>query len=64
MIQVEKFIDSDVEIYCDAHDRRWTIPPDIVTTSDRSDLVIVKQKAQTGIIFELTVPYEKNVKKT
>ncbi len=52
--QVENFIsqtiDADVEIYCDVRDRPWTIPPDIVATSDRADLVIVKQKAKTVII--------------
>ncbi len=66
--QVEKFISqtigSDVEIFCDASGGPWTIPPDIVAISDRPDLFIIKQKAQTVIIFELTVPYEKNAPKT
>ncbi len=67
LIQVEKFIsqtiNSNVEIYCDAGGRLWTIPPDIVAASDKPDLVIVKRKAKTMIIFELTVQYEKNVQK-
>ncbi len=64
--QVEKFInqtiDSDVEIYYHAIGRHWTIPLDIVATSDIPDSVIVKQKAKTVIIFELTVRYEMNIK--
>ncbi len=43
---VEKFInqtiDSDGEIYCVASGGPWTILPDIVATSDRPDLEIVK----------------------
>ncbi len=39
ILQVEKFIsqtiDSDVEIYCDASNKLWTIPPDIVAIADR-----------------------------
>ncbi len=56
--------DSDVEIYCDAGGRPWTIPPDIVAASDKPELVIVKRKAKTVIIFELPVLYENNVQKT
>ncbi len=60
---MEKFIsqtiDSSLEIYCDISGGPWTIPPDIVAISGRPDLVIVKRKAKTVIIFELTVPYEK-----
>ncbi len=42
--QVEKFISqtiySDVDIYCDIGGRPWAIPPDIVATSDKPDLVM------------------------
>ncbi len=60
--QVEKFISQTIGIYCDAGGRPRTIPPDIVATSERPDLVIVIRKVKTVIIFKLTVAYEKNVK--
>ncbi len=56
-------LDSDTEIYCDAGGRPWTIPPDVLVTSDRPDLVIISRKNKTISIFELTVPFEINIKK-
>ena len=38
-----------------------TIPPHIITTSQRPDLVIVNEKEKIVIIFELTVPWDSNV---
>ncbi len=67
MSQVREFIcqtiNSDVEIYYDAGSRPRIIPPDIVATSNRPDLAIIKRKAKTVILFELTVLYQKNVQK-
>ena len=60
---VSKTQDSNVEVFCDAGGRPWTIPPDILPTSDRPDLVILKRETNTILIFELTVPYELNIKK-
>ncbi len=55
--------ESDTDIYCDAGGRAWTIPPDVLITSDRPDLVILSRKSKTISIFELTVPFENNIKK-
>ena len=56
--------ESDVEVFCDAGGRAWTIPPDILPTSDRPDLVILSRKNKSISIFELTVPYETNLSKS
>ena len=38
-----------------------TLPPDIITTTQKPDLVIVNRALQSVIIFELTVPWDGNV---
>ncbi len=48
----EVHYDSNVEIVGDASGRPWTIPPDIVATSDRPGLAIVNRKTKIVIIFE------------
>jgi len=66
--QISEFVkskiesDCDTEIFCDAGGRPWTIPPDILITSDRPDLVILSRKNKSISIFELTVPFENNIK--
>ena len=39
-----------------------TIPPEILVTNSRPDLVIIDKKQKTLNVFELTVPYEHNEK--
>ena len=38
-----------------------TIPPDIIPTKQRPDLVFVNDSSKTIVIFELTVPFEQNI---
>ncbi len=63
--KVAKFVhehaNTDCDIHCNAGGSPWTIPPDILPTSDRPDLVVVNRAAKTISIFELTVPYESNI---
>jgi hypothetical protein len=54
---------SDLEIYSDAGGRAWTIPPDILPTFNRPDLVTISRSNKRISIFELTVPYERNISK-
>ncbi len=70
--QIAQFVTSqdtsmtgDTEVYCDAGGRPWTIPPDILLliTSDRPDLVSISCVRKSISIFELTVPFERNIKK-
>lgn len=45
----------------DLGDKPWTIPPDILATSDRPDLVVLDLTNKCVSILELTVPYESNI---
>ena len=38
-----------------------SIPPEICITSEKPDIVIIDEKRKTLDIFELTVPFEKNI---
>ena len=38
-----------------------TIPPEICITNGKPDIVIIDEKRKTLDIFELTVPFEKNI---
>ena len=49
------------KVIADLHNKRHTIPADILPTSDRPDLTIVDYTKKTIHIFELTVPYESNI---
>ncbi len=65
--RVASFIKDSVsdgsEVHSDAGGRPWTVPPDILPTSDRPDLVVLNREKKTISIFELTVPYENNIAK-
>ena len=52
---------SPCEIHIDLGNVAWTVPPDIIPTSSRPDLVIVNRESKTCHILELTVPYESNI---
>ncbi len=52
---------TDIDIISDLRQQSWTIPPDIIPTSQRPDLVIVNRTRKSIYILELTVPYEKNI---
>ena len=38
-----------------------TIPPDILATQQRPDLVLVNRESKSIIVIELTVPFEQNI---
>ena len=38
-----------------------TIPPDILTTSQRPDIVVINRDLRQVLLFELTVPWDTNV---
>jgi len=55
---------SGIEIYTDLQNNMApTIPPEILPTAQRPDLVIVNKPQKTITIVELTVPYENNIVK-
>ena len=54
---------NDTIIYIDIPGHQingGTIPPDIVTTGQRPDIVIINRKEKKIVLFELTVSFEKN----
>ena len=51
----------NITIYTDLGDQSWTIPPDLLPTSDRPDLVVIDYTGKTISILELTVPFERNI---
>ena len=60
---VKQHMDADCEIHSDGGGKPWTIPPDILPTSDRPDLVVINRVKKSISIFELTVPYEANIRR-
>ena len=58
---------SRFEIYVDLEEKKSgyasTIPPEIMVTSEKPDIVIVDRKSKKVHIFELTVPFETNIEK-
>ncbi len=52
---------TDIDIISDLCQQSWTIPSDILLTSQRPDLVIVNRTRKSIYILELTVPYERNI---
>ena len=54
--------EDDINIYVDLNSS-WTIPPDILPTSDRPDLVIINKQTHSISILELTVPFETNIQR-
>jgi hypothetical protein len=53
------------KVYCDLAGATkiagTTIPPDIMPTQQRPDLVFVNDSSKSIIIFELTIPFEQNI---
>ena len=53
----------NITIHTDLGDQSWTIPPDLLPTSDRPDLVVIDYTTKSISILELTVPFERNISK-
>jgi hypothetical protein len=53
------------KIYCDlegaAKIAGTTIPPDILPTQQRPDLVLINLATKSIVVFELTIPYDRNI---
>ena len=53
--------------YCDLAGAKkiagTTIPPDILPTQQRPDLVLINESSKSIIIIELTIPFEQNIHK-
>ncbi len=58
---VNQVNDSNLIINVDLGEKPWTIPPDLLVTSDRPDLVVIDNIKIWIWILELTVPFENNV---
>ena len=58
---VNKSENKNIQVHSDLGDKPWTIPPDILATSDRPDLVVLDPCEKCISILELTVPYETNI---
>ncbi len=59
---VNQVNDSDLIINVDLGQKPWTIPPDLLVTSARPDIVVIDNIKKCISIFELTVvPFENNV---
>ena len=54
---------TNITIHTDLGDQSWTIPPDLLPTSDRPDLVVIDYCKKSISILELTVPFERNISK-
>ena len=52
---------SHILVNSDLGVKPWTIPPDILATSDRPDLVVIDTEHNNISILELTVPFECNI---
>ncbi len=58
---VNQFNDGELKINVDLGEKPWTIPPDLILTNDRPDLVVIDNIKRCISILELTVPFENNV---
>ncbi len=58
---VNQVNDSDFIINVDLGEKPWTIPPDLLVTSDRPDLVVIDNIKKCISILQLTVPFENDV---
>ena len=57
---IQTDLSNNNKVYVDLNGS-WTIPPNILPTSDRPDLVVVNEKEKFFSIFEMTVPFETNI---
>ena len=57
--------DQSWSFYCDLSGAKkiagTTIPPQILLTQQRPDLMLIKESSKSIIIVELTVPFEQNI---
>ena len=67
MDAVKDLKDQSWKIYCDLSDATkaagTTIPPEILPTQQRPDLVLINEGSKSIIIIELSVPFEQNIHK-
>ena len=60
--------DQSWKFYCDLDGATkiagTTIPPDILPTQQRPDLVLINESCKSIIIIELSIPFEQNIHKT
>ena len=60
--------DQSWKFYCDLDGATkiagTTIPPDILPTQQRPDLVLINESSKSIIIIELSIPFEQNIHKT
>ena len=64
-LQIKEAQKSDITMYADIPGHKFnngTIPPDVILTSDRPDLVIIDRKKKSIDLLELTCSFEKNIK--
>ena len=62
--QIMKGKDQGLTIYADLPDYQingGTIPADILTTSQRPDIILINRKDRKISILELTISFEKNI---
>jgi hypothetical protein len=62
--ELKKGLKGDATIYADLPEHSFnggTIPPDILTTAQRPDIVIIERKSKRITILELTCSFEKNI---
>ena len=56
---------ADYSLYCDLLGQGagggGTLPPHIITTAQRPDLVLVNEVDKVVILFELSVPWDSNI---
>ena len=59
--------DHSWKIYCDLSDATktagTTIPPEILPTQQRPDLVLINESSNSIVIIELSIPFEANIRK-
>ena len=64
LLKMKKSSGDDITIYADIIDHKFngsTIPPGIISTKFRPDLVIINRKAKTIELLELTCSFETNI---
>ena len=65
-LQIKSVKPDNITVYADIEDHKMnggSIPPDILVTKSRPDLVIINRVEKSIELLELTVSYEKNIEK-
>ena len=64
---LKNITDHSWKIYCDLADATktagTTIPPEILPTQQRPDLVLINEGSKSIVIIELSIPFEQNIQK-